>query len=173
MDGKDFAKTVMNPMRQRIVQFLLLHGSGTVGEMAAELCDIPTPSLYRHVKVLADAGLLEVAEEKAVRGAHEKRYTLTPQPDSPDKKYVSTLIQSTLMTIGASFAAYLEDDDADMQRDMLSLTSCTLMLSDDELRELLKKITDVFSGYYNNKSEKGRKPRLMAFISAPGGGKDA
>ena len=36
---QDFIQIVMNPVRQRIIQYLLIHGSGTTGEMKKELSD--------------------------------------------------------------------------------------------------------------------------------------
>ena len=51
-------EVVMNPVRQRIIQFLMIHEKGTVKEMKNNLSDVPTPSLYRHVKILAeDSGI--------------------------------------------------------------------------------------------------------------------
>ena len=44
----------MNPARQRIFQFFLLHETGTVKELKKALPDIPSASLYRHIKILAD-----------------------------------------------------------------------------------------------------------------------
>ena len=50
--SRDFADVIMNPVRQRIAQYLILHRTGTVSEIAAALSDVPRPSLYRHMNVL-------------------------------------------------------------------------------------------------------------------------
>lgn len=42
----DISEVVMNPVRQRIIQFLMINGKGTVKEMKSRLNDIPTPSMY-------------------------------------------------------------------------------------------------------------------------------
>ena len=49
MEFSELAGVVMNPVRQRIIQYLILHGEGTAKEMQAELSDIPVASLYRHI----------------------------------------------------------------------------------------------------------------------------
>ena len=46
----EMVEVVMNPVRQRIFQYLLIHEKGTVKEIKKELQDIPSASLYRHVK---------------------------------------------------------------------------------------------------------------------------
>jgi DNA-binding transcriptional ArsR family regulator len=48
----------------------------TTGEIAAILPEISQTSLYRHLRVLADAGVIEVAQTAVKRGAVEKRYAL-------------------------------------------------------------------------------------------------
>ena len=72
MDQQEFIRVVMNPVRQRIVQYLILHGEGTAASIKEELSDIPTASLYRHIRVLYDAGCIEVVRECRKRGTVEK-----------------------------------------------------------------------------------------------------
>jgi DNA-binding transcriptional ArsR family regulator len=48
----------------------------TTGELATLLPEISQTSLYRHLSVLADAGVIEVAQTTVKRGAVEKRYAL-------------------------------------------------------------------------------------------------
>ena len=43
----ELAEIVMNPVRQRIFQYLLLHETGTVKEIRKALPDVPGASLYR------------------------------------------------------------------------------------------------------------------------------
>ena len=54
----ELAEIVMNPARQRIFQYFLLHETGTDKEIRKALPDIPSASLYRHIKILADGGEL-------------------------------------------------------------------------------------------------------------------
>jgi hypothetical protein len=57
------AELLLHPVRLRVVQALLGDRVLTTGDLHAELPDVPTASLYRHVAVLAGAGVLEVAYE--------------------------------------------------------------------------------------------------------------
>ena len=65
MEGTDLAKIVMNPVRIRIAQYLILHEQGTTAQIGEELSDVPKASLYRHMKMLEDAGLIQVVQENS------------------------------------------------------------------------------------------------------------
>ena len=80
----ELAEIVMNPARQRIFQYFLLHGTGTVKEIRKALPDIPIASLYRHIKILADSSILMVVGENRIRGTVESGYQL-------NEVYVRTL----------------------------------------------------------------------------------
>lgn len=64
----EMAEVVMNPVRQRIFQYFLLHETGTVKDIKKALPDVPSASLYRHVKILADSSILVVVGENRIRG---------------------------------------------------------------------------------------------------------
>ena len=80
----ELAEIAMNPARQRIFQYFLLHETGTVKEIRKELPDIPSASLYRHIKILADSSILMVVGENRIRGTVESVYQL-------NEVYVRTL----------------------------------------------------------------------------------
>lgn len=166
--NRDFADVIMNPVRQRIAQYLLLHKTGTVNEIAAALSDVPRPSLYRHVNVLLEAGCIEVVSEKSIRGAVERTYALVEQPmGEPSQQDVGAMVHGILTTVMAGFARYFARPDADPQKDLLSVSSSTLMLSDGEMMEMLQRIGAVFNDYIQNKPGGERRPRNILFISAP------
>ncbi len=72
----EMAEVVMNPVRQRIFQYFLLHETGTVKDIKKALPDVPSASLYRHVKILADSSILVVVGENRIRGTVESIYRL-------------------------------------------------------------------------------------------------
>lgn len=80
----ELAEIVMNPVRQRIFQYFLLHETGTVKELRKALPDVPSASLYRHIKILADSSILTVVGENRIRGTVEssktRRITLISAP---------------------------------------------------------------------------------------------
>lgn len=76
----ELAEIVMNPVRQRIFQYLLLHETGTVKEIRKALPDVPGASLYRHMKLLTESGILTVVGENRIRGTVESIYSLKKAP---------------------------------------------------------------------------------------------
>lgn len=69
--GMEIAEVVLNPVRQRVFQYLLIHETGTVKEIRKALPDVPSASLYRHMKILADHSIIMVVGENRIRGTVE------------------------------------------------------------------------------------------------------
>lgn len=99
------AEVVMNPVRQRIMQFFMVHEKGTVKEIKNALKDVPTPSLYRHVKILAENSIIVVAEENKIRETVENVYQLNPKGIAVEDDE-GMAVQMSLMSICTSFAKY-------------------------------------------------------------------
>ena len=96
----ELAEIVMNPVRQRIFQYLLLHETGTVKEIRKALPDVPGASLYRHIKLLTESGILTVVGENRIRGTVESIYSLNKSALEIDDD--GTVVQTALkyMDIG-------------------------------------------------------------------------
>ena len=103
---------VMNPVRQRILQYLLVRETGTVKEIRAALPDIPSASLYRHMKLLTEAGILSVVGENRIRGTVESIYRLNKSALEIDDAD-GCAVQAALLGICASFAKYFSGDSPD------------------------------------------------------------
>lgn len=129
----ELAEIVMNPARQRIFQFFLLHETGTVKELKKALPDIPSASLYRHIKILADCSILMVVDENRIRGTVESVYQLNKDAMATEDE-TGNVVQMSLLSICASFAKYFSTGNADPQKDMMlftigkSLERCCLQL---------------------------------------------
>ena len=70
------ADLLLHPIRMRIIKAFLGDRALTTSQLAAELDDVPSGSVYRHVALLTNAGVLQVVAERRVRGAVERTYTL-------------------------------------------------------------------------------------------------
>ena len=156
----------MNPARQRIFQFFLLHETGTVKELKKALPDIPSASLYRHIKILADCSILMVVDENRIRGTVESVYQLNKDAMATEDEN-GNAVQMSLLSISASFAKYFSAGNADPQKDMLLFTSCTLLLTDEEFSEYLSEINQVTVKYMKQETSENSKTRQIPLISAP------
>ena len=116
----ELAEIVMNPTRQRIFQYFLLYDTGTVKEIRKALPDIPSASLYRHVKILADSSILMVLGENRIRGTVESIYQLNKNAMATEDE-TGNAVQMSLLSICASFAKYFSTGNADPQKDTAQL----------------------------------------------------
>ena len=162
----ELAEIVMNPARQRIFQYFLLHETGTVKEIRKALQDIPSASLYRHIKILADSSILMVVGENRIRGTVESVYQLNKDAMATEDE-TENAVQMSLLSICTSFAKYFSSGNADPQKDMLLFTNCTLLLTDEEFSKYLSEINQVTVKYMKQTSSESSKTRRITLISAP------
>ncbi|MCW2860703.1 MAG: ArsR family transcriptional regulator [Actinoallomurus sp.] len=65
---------LLHPVRLRVVHAMSGGRTLTTSQLCARLPDVSKATVYRHVRLLADGGLLEVDGEQRVRGTVERRY---------------------------------------------------------------------------------------------------
>lgn len=160
------AEVLMNTVRQRIFQYLLLHEKGTVKEIKMELCDIPNASLYRHIKILTDYSVITVVEENRIRGTVENVYQLNKEALEVDDADGAG-IQMALLGIYAAFAKYFSRGKANPRKDMYMMTSCTLTLTDGEFTDFLAELTEVATKYMSKPVTGESVSRQISLISSP------
>ena len=162
----EIAEVVMNPVRQRIFQYFLLHETGTVKELKKALPDVPNASLYRHIKILADHSILMVVSENRIRGTVESVYQINKNALATEDES-GNAVQMSLLGICASFARYFASGNADPKKDILLLTNCTLLLTDEEFLKFLSEINEVALKYMKVEATKSSKTRKITLISSP------
>ena len=162
----EIAEVVMNPVRQRIFQYFLLHGTGTAKDLKKGLPVGPKASLYRHIRILADHAILVVVGENRIRGTVESVYQLNKEALAAEDES-GNAVQMSLLSICASFARYFAGGNADPRKDMLLLTNCTLVLTDEEFSTFLSEIKEVALKYMKVEAAEDSKTRQITLISAP------
>lgn len=70
---------ILHPVRLRILQTLYTAELST-RQIAAKLADVPTSSIYRHLRQLNEAGLVTITKTEPVRGTAEKFYQIGELP---------------------------------------------------------------------------------------------
>jgi DNA-binding transcriptional ArsR family regulator len=111
--------TLLHPIRLRIVRSLELNGAQTVGQLARTLSSVPQPTLYRHIKALADAGWLKSRSTlRGDRGAPERVYelaevgslTIAPRGRQRTRERLRRYYLAMLAAQTAEFDAALSED---------------------------------------------------------------
>ncbi|MGP4017827.1 helix-turn-helix domain-containing protein [Saccharopolyspora sp. 5N708] len=171
----DTLDLLLHPVRLRIVHAMSGGRTRTTSELCARLPDIPKTTLYRHVGLLAEAGVLEVAGEQRVHGAVERHYRLRRERAkigreaaasmSPnDHRHVFAAAMSVLL---AEFNAYLDRENVDPTADSVGYTQFQLWLSQDERAELIDELVAAIKSRLDNKPAPGRSPHLLSPILFP------
>lgn len=165
---------LLHPVRMRIVQSFLGGQELTTRELRDRLADVPPATLYRHLNALAKGGVLDVVDERKVRGAAEKRYALPGSTELFTETDLASmtpaehlrLFTSFLAGLLGTYARYLDQERIDLVRDGVSYRAVTLQLSDGELGRILQD-----PGYLAqalvNEPRADRRGRLIARIVLP------
>jgi hypothetical protein len=165
---------LLHPVRLRILQAFLGGRELTTAQLAVEMGDIPTGRIYRHVTLLANAGVLIVKSEQRVRGAVERAYglglTTTVSPSELGQMSRDEHLQAfTVFVAGllASYERYLESGKPDLERDGVSYSMNAFWLSDEEYTDFLKDVGKIVAPRTKLKQTVERKRRLVASVFMP------
>jgi DNA-binding transcriptional ArsR family regulator len=129
-----------HPVRLRIVHAMRGGHVLTTAQLCARLPDVSKAMVYRHVDLLVGGGVLEVAEERRVRGAVERHYRLGTVDIDQEKLTADHYRQGfgvVLAVLAAEFDAYLSREGADPIADLVGIRQHSVWLSRAELVELI------------------------------------
>jgi len=169
------ALQLIHPVRLRIIYAFAGERALTATQLQEQLTDVPKATLYRHVAVLTDAGVLEVVDEQRVRGAMERTYRLRGErarvsdddaarmSGDDHRRAFSAAIAATL----AEFNAYLDRPGADPVTDGVGYKQFTIWLSPDEVMELAGEVRASIVARARNAPAPGRSPYFLSPILFP------
>jgi DNA-binding transcriptional ArsR family regulator len=164
---------ILHPLRLRIIESLVNSEPLTPQEMLKRLPGVAQATLYRHLKLLTDAGITTVAGEHPVRGVVERTYTLgasigqTPQEmlnagREDQFRYFARFVAVLL----GQYGEYLSRDEFDLVADGVGYRQAPIYSTDEEFKELVGKLAAVLMEAYQRPRE-GRKRRWVTTIIMP------
>jgi DNA-binding transcriptional ArsR family regulator len=171
----DMLDLLLHPVRVRIVYALSGGRVRTTADLCASLPDVPKTTVYRHVGLLAEGGVLDVAGEQRVRGAVERHYRLRRDLPLIDAEAGASMslddhrhgFAAAVAALHAEFNAYLDRPGADPFADRVGYRQGILWLSEDEITEMVGEVRAVFAARAGNEPAPGRSPRLISLIQFP------
>jgi DNA-binding transcriptional ArsR family regulator len=171
------AELLLHPVRFRIVQALLGGLELTTAQLGEALPGVAATTLYRHVALLADAGVLQVARERRVRGIAERTYRLNVEAASvgPDDARTMTAEEhrqaftTFVAALLGDFDRYLDRENADLGEDLVGYRQAALHLTDDEMRAFLDDYRAMLARWLGLPPAPGRTRRLIASVVMPAG----
>lgn len=162
---------LLHPIRLRIVQ-TLVGAPMTPLQLKERLGDVPQATLYRHLNLLAESGLLEVVDERPVRGTVERTYAVATakvaltgdQLESATPEDHVRYFATFLGTLLSDFAAYIDHAAPDLAEDRVGYRQVPLWLTDDELDALVERMRGAVLEHVDNAPGPGRRRRLLSTI---------
>ncbi|WP_179295487.1 helix-turn-helix domain-containing protein [Bacillus sp. FJAT-45350] len=171
---KKIADLLLHPVRMSIIQALVKRNL-TVQELMEWLPDIPQATLYRHLNTLKDNDIIIIVDEKKVRGAYERTYSLHPKKthlsaeelNSVDKEDHLQFFITYMTNLISSTEAYLESEEIQMEKDGFGYTQVDLYLNDEELLAFQQEVGTVLQKYIKNEPATNRRKRTLATVLIP------
>lgn len=162
----DIISVLSNPVRMRILQYLIGYGDGTTKQIAEYASNIPKPTLYRHINYLIENGIVIVKEERKVRGSVERLLSADPAK-MYNEKDISGLAYQFLMGLYFSFYKYSQKPDADPVRDKLALSTANFNLTDEEMDSFINDISEIMKKYDEISTKSKGRLRNVSLILSP------
>jgi DNA-binding transcriptional ArsR family regulator len=171
----DTLDLLLHPVRLRIVHLMSGGRVRTTSDLCAAMPDVPKTTVYRHVGLLAEAGVLEVAGEQRVHGAVERRYRLQQARAVIDRDTAASMtledhrrtFAAAMASLLAEFNAYLDQEHADPIADSVGYIQLPLWLSQAELAELIDEVRCALLARRDNTATQDRRPYLVSPILFP------
>jgi DNA-binding transcriptional ArsR family regulator len=164
-----------HPVRLRIVHAMRGGRTLTTGQLCELLPDVSKAMVYRHVDQLAAAQVLEVVEERRVRGAVQRHYRLRQDRASVSPQDVAALSPDdhrrgfaiAVAALVAEFNAYLDREGADPAADLVGYRQHGIWLSGAELQELISDLRAAIAPCLANPPTPERTRYLLSPILFP------
>lgn len=143
---------ILHPIRMRVI-LAAANRVLTTQQFADLLPDVPQTTLYRHINILLEAGVLVVVRESKVRGTLERELTLSPGAGRIDLETAAQLSPEQHEQIFTAFVAKLLSDFKRVQmqhHDALPpaiYTQKRLSLTPEQLQQLNQEMDALLSAY--------------------------
>ncbi|MCG5220877.1 helix-turn-helix domain-containing protein [Streptosporangium sp. KLBMP 9127] len=171
----DTLELLAHPVRLRIVHAMRGGRALTTAQLCARIPDASKAMVYRHVDLLATSGILEVADERRVRGAVERRYRLRHDRVVVDADAAATLspddhrrvFATSMAVLVAEYNAYLDRDNSDPAADLVGYRQHAVWLNRSELEEMISELRRAILPQLANQPAPDRAQYLLSPIFFP------
>ena len=172
------AELIIHPVRLRLLREL---GSEalTTQEIADRLGDVPKSSVYRHLKLLLDGGMVEVADTRLVKGIQEKTYRIGQTAvlgpgdvalwTADDHVAYFTTYALTLLHDYAAYVSGAEEKHGtiDMVADRAGYREVNLHATTQELDVAVGEMSAALMPLLKNEAGNGRRKYKLATVLHP------
>jgi len=168
------ADLILHPVRMRVI--IALHDRTlTPKQLAAELKDVAPATLYHHLNLLTDAGIIRIVEERLVRGTlREKVYTLSDSSALLSPEEIARASKDELMQYFLTFlskvigdhARYLDRKEGSYYTDA-GYNQHPVYLSQEEFVQFSQELNAALLPWLKQEPAPGRRRHLLTTILIP------
>ncbi len=164
----DVFEIMLNPVRIRIVQEAAQREIINSSLLCSLLEDVPRTSIYRHIKILLDCGILRVVSEKKIRGSLERSLALNLEvlQAANSLENASSNALSFLLSKYAVLHRYFSAESSHPAEDKIFINTTLLTLDDDGFERFLTELRGLLVKYSKHRA-KGGKVRDISILSLP------
>lgn len=168
------SEILLHPVRLRIA--LAMSGvEMTTAALHEVLPDVPIATLYRHVAVLADEGVLRIVDEQQRRGGLERTYRLAVESASVGAEDASAMSMDDhmggflafLAAITADFDRYLQHPSARPGGDFMGYRQMPLWIDEDQHADLIEELSRLVEPYLEPPPQGDARRTLLNLIVVP------
>lgn len=136
---------------------------------------MPQATLYRHIRAMSEAGILQIVEERPMRGATERVYAISPEKAALSPEEFAALTREDHERMFSTFSAmlmsqfhnYTRRPEFDLIRDGVAYRTTALHLSDSEFAEMMQEVSASIMRRLENAPSSERRRRLFSLVIMP------
>lgn len=175
MPGRSLrARALLHPIRVRIVT-ALQDRQLTPRQLSAFLDDVPLTTLYRHINLLLEAGMLEVVAERRVHGTVERVFTVVEAATYLSEEDRALLTAEDITGLVGALSGAVQEVFHRYVRNMplppppgeVSFLVRSLYVTEEQYQALRQYLLELMHSPCNQAPEEGEQRRMIAFFSAP------
>jgi len=171
----EITELMLHPIRLRIVNAVFDGQPFTTSQLLQRLPDVPKATMYRHVGVLVEGGLIEVEGEERKAGAVERTYRLHPPRTVIDGAAAAAMSKDDhrrgfaagMASLLGEFEVYLSRKGAKPTADMVTYRQISLWLNDAEKEALYQEFIAAIRKRLDHTPSADRRRHLLAMIMFP------
>ncbi|MBI9044840.1 MAG: helix-turn-helix domain-containing protein [Anaerolineaceae bacterium] len=172
---KSRTEILLHPVRLVLMR-LLADKPMTTLEIGELMPEVPNSSIYRHLRMLLKADLIEIAEIRLVNGIQEKTYQLNPKIDFNamnrnthyNKEEILNLFSTYAASLIQSFSEYLDKTTSDnYYDDRAGFSKYIVYASQEEIDRFGEKLKQAIEELMGNKAGPGRRMFKIALVTHP------
>ena len=166
---------IENPVKTRLILTLQEKGASTPKDLLKANSDISKATLYRALKSMEAAGILEVVSEEKVRAVIEKTYAVSKEFEHMEEELVKNndgeayykMFSAFVLGLLKKFEVYAKNKDINIANDGTSFNAFPLYATTEELTKYSEQIIGILAPAMTRKSSKQKLFTLATIISPP------